>query len=147
MTKTASARSRRAAAFHVTLLVALAVGLTGCVAPAPPTRSHAAPSTAPPPASATPLINTSPAADRGPTTNAEGTAKSVSPGHFEYTVAAGDTPSGIASRFGVCLGDLFAANTGLQGGEADMQVGQTITVKRVPSDNDAPANCMVWPSS
>jgi len=131
---------------HVALLLAVVVGLTGCVAPAPPARPHSASPTAPPSASATPTIDTSPAVDHGPAANAEGAAKSVSPGRFEYTVAMGDTPSGIASRFGVCLGDLFAANTGLQAGEADMQVGQVVSIHRVPSDNDEPANCMVWPS-
>jgi hypothetical protein len=98
-------------------LLAAAVALAGCTSvvdsPAPvPSASEgadASPATATP-ADAEPIVPT----DGGPRSQANGTIASTVGGLTYYVPASGDTMTGIAARFGVCVPDLAAANGGTE---------------------------------
>jgi LysM repeat protein len=84
----------------------------------------------------------SPAFDGGPTQGAEGSSSVTSSGHYVYVVASGDTPFAIASRFGLCLADLYGSNPGLDGHQSDLYVGQHLTIGRVRGPYHDTADCL-----
>lgn len=121
----------------------LALFVAGCVAVGhepgnrvTPVATHSTSSGAPVAESLTPAL------DHGATANAEGSAITSSSGHYEYTVASGDTVVGIAARFGVCLADVFGSNLGLAPNEADLQIGQKLRIARVEGPDHEADECL-----
>lgn len=99
------------------------------------------------PSTLKPAESLAPATDHGAAANAEGSAISLGPGRYDYTVAASDTVFGIASRFGVCLADLFGSNRGLAPNEAALSVGQKLKVARVEGPDHEASECLVGGSA
>ncbi|MWJ23699.1 hypothetical protein DOT97_00565 [Clavibacter michiganensis subsp. michiganensis] len=83
------------------------------------------------PAAPDPVVPT----DGGPRSQAQGEVSSVVGALTYYTPASGDTLTGVAARFGLCVADLEAAN-----GNSDITAGEEIVVARTtakPLDDHA----------
>jgi len=83
------------------------------------------------PAALAPVVPT----DGGPRSQAQGEVSSVAGTLTYYTPASGDTLTGVAARFGLCIADLQAAN-----GNSDITAGEEIVVARTtatPLDDHA----------
>ncbi|MBF4621111.1 LysM domain-containing protein [Clavibacter sp. VKM Ac-2542] len=83
------------------------------------------------PAAPDPVVPT----DDGPRSQAQGEVSSVVGALTYYTPASGDTLTGVAARFGLCIADLEAAN-----GNLDITAGEEIVVARTtatPLDDHA----------
>jgi len=73
------------------------------------------------PAAPEPVVPT----DGGPRSQAQGEVASVVGTLTYYTPASGDTLTGVAARFGLCIADLQTAN-----GNSDITAGEEIVVAR-----------------
>ncbi|OUE20604.1 hypothetical protein BFL34_01422 [Clavibacter michiganensis] len=73
------------------------------------------------PAAPDPVVPT----DGGPRSQAQGEVSSVVGTLTYYTPASGDTLTGVAARFGLCIADLEGAN-----GNSDITAGEEIVVAR-----------------
>jgi hypothetical protein len=107
---------RRHRAFVAAVASLMAAGaLAGCTAPvddAPvATASVTEPAEVSPTSAAAPLVVPE---DGGPRSQAQGTVSGEVGRMTCYVPAAGDTTTGIAGRFGVCIADLGAANSGYE---------------------------------
>lgn len=115
------------------VLIGASLALVGCTNSSPPAPvSHSArPSTNPSPSSATPEPEaTGPASDAGPRVHAQGTASPQGAGRYRYTVAADDTPTGIATRFGLCVVDIENSNNDADPLGTGINAGQVLTIMR-----------------
>ncbi len=111
------------------LLAAAAIALGGCTstddAPAPAATVSASADAFPAtrtPEAPEPVVPT----DGGPRSQAQGEIASVVGGLTYYTPAPGDTMTGVAARFGLCVADLQAANAG----NSEILAGEEMVVAR-----------------
>lgn len=108
------------AAAAVALLVA-----SGCTMSTPSViaTSHRATAVNPSPSQmSAPLLS---AKDLGPREGADGEATPGKDGVFEYVVASGDTETGIASRFRICVGDVQSST-----GDLSIFAGDRISLEK-----------------
>ena len=84
-----------------------------------------------------------PAADSGARPDAAGEAEEDAVGRYRYTVAEDDTVAGVATRFGLCTGDvLVSLPYGFDAGA--LPAGQQLLVRRFsasPPSYDASGSC------
>lgn len=77
--------------------------------------------------------------DAGPIDHARGSATVTGDATYSYVVASGDAVLAISHRFGVCIGDVWEANPGLEGNQSELAVGRTLVIERatdIPAGSD-----------
>lgn len=122
------------------IVVAVAMSLqAGCTSVAPPPSGPTSGSPEPS-ATADTLV---PAKDTGEIPHAEGESVLLSPGHYRYYLADGDTLFSIESRFGLCLSDLDSANVGLKGHQSELMPGNVLSIVRDPKVSHDPETCLL----
>lgn len=140
-----ASRKKAVRALAAALLASSVLVLAACVSVSGTTSSSRT-ATAPPsrevPMTPTPSTAVAPALDSGPTQGATGESRLVTPGHYTYAVASGDSPFGIVNRFGLCFADLYGFNPGLDGHQSDLYIGETLTIGRVEGPYHGSADCL-----
>jgi hypothetical protein len=129
-----------------TLLLAAAVSLSACSSPPVPAPSAPTQTTTSAPLATPTAVPTSgataAAADSGPRENARGAASRLGAGRYRYTVADGDSPTGIASRFNLCVVDIENANSNADPLGTGINVGETLSIERTPGPHHG-SDCML----
>ena len=85
--------------------------------------------------------------DGGAREHAMGDSARGADGVYSYQVVKGDIVSNIASRFGLCMDDLYTANPGLQGHEDELRVGEILSIQYESAAAHPKSECLIGPQT